>query len=606
MEAAAMRFQQPRMGFRSRHVYVLQGLPMPVYVGEACGASDMLELPTVHFDLNTLRRCRGSLVNTKQDLVDLYLAKKYIRHIMDMAVNKKAKSILITDTAGGKWSNALAYMLLREPGGLSSQQAAKAQRLASLHRYRVVDNVETTVHIWGEPDHIELLNMLHHQIGEPEGFPSTYEPNDFMEMIHVASAANHPAPPPPLTLARLPVVGQRCMYVMGTINQFSYAHYRPSAFACGSIAIYACLLSEWLHPRTWRSKEIDSVVLCGLWHARRYPDSTTGHNDTPEQIKSLCPEVYYRPQDVTDHTGSDGRVGWLEKLKHFETAPEMTRLLLTHMSPGAVVGHHTFLAHEGGYWYWLEPMRCSSTTLSTSSDFAPPSATAPRNSAFEDEQTGSVLRIFDSLHALAGFAEKELSGKYWTIVHARRSRFSMVPHHFYEAPRRVIYTQFGEVKTNHLLAQPMVIEQDPATSIWHAIAHIDHDTNQVTPLDVPLSKPFQLVMQPHFSVLANVALPVGTMIHIRDAKFQDQPCANGCNYGTRWIDQSPFDDPAIWVTNDSLSVLVGHKGAWIVYYMRRSKERSNTIWTQGGAGLYLMVTQPIRAGMEIFRPIMHA
>lgn len=577
--------EQPLVeGLRNALMFPLQGLPVPVWVGSLHARPHVIAWAHAHairqlylLDVTRLRK-PGPVARPDQDVTDLMYATRVVVTVLRAA--PEATAIFVADEFGGKWANALAFCILRWGAALAPHVAERLLVAAARHRFRVVDGRIATCHILGEPDQIELLMALKHRGADLAHGAASCNMSEFFAPVPVEYDARWfnvqgeriAASTPCLT--RIPEVGLRCTYELATLHQFTFQRYKPSGWACGSIALYACIMSQWFAPRLWRSVEIDSIIMCGLWLARRYTGPQDGQAPVDEQAAALCPELRFRARDVTDSL--DGTVGWAAKLAAVDAEGAEARFILTALTPGAASGHIMFVMHQNGYWLWLEPMRCSAASLDAG--------------AVEEEgdEFGGMLRTFDSLYEIGLFAERTLADKRWVLQRLVSSRWSDVNVLASTVPRRVLRNdQLREVPPPRRNA-PLVIEQHPETGLWQVVAYTHDDT--VVPYEGTVV-PFRINMMPRVTVAANVRLPRGSVLRMR-ARPPEHPSGHA-PYG---MEQSPFLDPAIWVTDSGVSVLVGARGASILPYMRRG--RANVLCTPDGD---LFVTAAIEIDEELIR-----
>lgn len=564
----ALRAQPRIVGFHSQNVFPLQGFARQIWLGNSVGLAEIpaANATLMHFNLSKLRRFRDPNTRTRDDLLDLFFALDVIAKMLE--ASQPNVSLFVSETTGNKWTNAFALLLLRFVGRLSITESEQALFRASLHRYRVVDGRIQPVHVWTDYSLLYALRYLKRDSRQTRPLQDFYEDLTVMTVPVVPADAHALPPNPRLHMSRI-------REVFGTLHQFSPEGVKSTAYACGSIAIQAILFSHWVHPNLWGTPEVDSIILLGIWHARRYPNETTGCNDIAQQLQDMCPEAHLRHVDFSDHM--DGEVAWQRKLANVQLTPGMTRFVLTSTHRGGQVGHHMFIAHDAGLWYWFEPL------------------------ADRDVPAGS-MRIYDSLHELSKHAEVLLTGHLWTLTKVRTTGWSSALRHLNEAPR-VLMASSGFLEPAVDPVGPLLIEQDSVTHTWRATSTIQ--ANVLVPLREPIDLPFRIEITPYVRVIANIALPRHSIIHIRGAKLQEEPCANKCMSGGKFIDQSPFVDPAMWITSDSRTLMIGNRGAWIVAYMRRCVRNSNTTWMigEGTRDLFLSVSAPIKKSEEIFCPL---
>lgn len=597
-QQALLRTQKRIDGVHSAAGFPLQGFKIHIFIGTGpYQATTTTRNYMWHVNMSAVRRGRPVIENTPQDIADIWQAVCILMHFNSVS---PGEIVVVSDTSL-KWPMIVAFCLLRWFGGLQPLEAEVALRRAAQHAYRLVDNCRIPIHVLAEAHEIQMLDWMKHMQTPPVLSDAVqHDLNHFIRVIPSTTAirSKETTESGDHALPMLPFVNLRCRPVMGDLHQFSFSQYAPAGWACGSIALYACILSEWIPMQLWTKAIIESVILNGLWHARRYIKSKgDGFTDIEQQAQSMCPEMQYRIKDITD--GTDAKVNWLDKLAAIDKEGVTTRLILTSQHKSLVSGHHVFMAFQNGYWYWLEPMEMNSDTMVS----GPNKSSNVMFSTFGGSKHGSMLRVFDSLKDIASFAERLLHGTRWAILRVRCSRWNLTPI-ISAATSRVIMNSAATDATNDVTHRCYFIEQNTVTKIWTSNYTINHTTNQLETMHEAISYPFDIVMRPYFMVVSRVNMAPGTIIHIAKAKLEDTAHVGELHvhkWNEQFINTSPFMDPAIWLTRSGHSVMVGNEGAAIVPFMRRNSV-SNTTWQQGSNGMYIVVKRPITMHTEIFSP----
>jgi len=367
---------------------------------------------------------------------------------------------------------------------------------------------------------------------------------------------SHPPAPPPHTPVRT---------VRGTITQTSYPWYKPTAWACGPIAIQACVLSEWVDPRCWHPQDVDSITLCGLWHARRYSGAAEGQADMMKQVRGLCPEMQYKVTDVldVDTLFTEAR----------DTCATRRYFVTTGSASGHSAGHHTFLMHADGFWFWLEPLE-------------------------------GTLRVFDAdlylCHHMQRVGLFEPSARV-SILRVRSSRWSVVPRVSAGAPRTVVDGSAAPATPRP--DGPVVLTQCPQSLGWRS--------RELG------GRPCRLTFRakPNFTCIVLFDAATKDRIDLGTCKtFEDQrplsghavPVAVSARATPVWVCQSPFLDPCVWVTPRGVRLLVGSRGSSILPYVRVSRKSEDVncapLLDLSTGRLQVVLTRDICSGGELIRP----
>lgn len=396
---------------------------------------------------------------------------------IQLVETSKAPCVFI---AGGVWAEMVVYILLaRRYGWVQAwYRLLKASTMRKGHH--VLDGCDPTVEI---PRVFALTStepMAHHVISnEPVDITSTH------------------------TTVR------QIEDVSGNIHQFSFPRYKPSTWACGSIALYACMYSEWTDPQQWGPADLDSIVINGLRRARVYPNAHEGQVDMVQQIRRICPEMNYRVSDVTT---------WNNAYDWVQHSGKTERFFVTMVVKGTPVGHHTFMIHHKGYWYWFEPMRINL------------------------QSTGGTLKIFHSAQELDRFIRALMTRMDMnaSLVRVRHSRFSQVLRQQISEPRPIVRARAYELDT---ATGPVDVALDEFCE-WSS------GSNKGV---------LRVELRPNTTVRTNMTLPCGSRVYVSR-------------------ETSMFVDPCIWVTLRGYKALIGNRGANLSPFIRHSRQH-NCEWS---------------------------
>lgn len=518
------------------------------------GAINAEDLPCLEVNVYLGRKQRSPRINSAQDYMDIYAIFGFVRSMLG-----NINTIALVDENQLKWANVVVYLLLRFTVQMNVSKIENYMR-------------SLCAHSWTRPDEIEVLHNIRY-IPEPV-YRFTMDFKSFVAERNTPFVFRLPSPD---------VIPRRS--IIGTISQFSFSQCRTKTFACGSIALYAMIFAKWLHPAFWSLRHVDSIVMNGLKYAGRYShnEHLKGLDDVVEQLKSMCPELCLRPVDEMYCYDKNDSTPIATAVASISSRFCPTYLLLTAITEGQRVGHHTFLFFEGGVWYWLEPLRCSETTMSPKQ--------CPATGG------GPVLRVFETSERFLMFAKHELMSTTWSLIRVDETRWSCIEPNVFRC-RRPILTS-GPIQRVMSPNQPSVIEQDPDTHEWRIMYAIDDD-NKLIKLDKPIRNPFSISLMPRSTVYTTVPLREKSIIHVRDVRLESTRHVNYVTFDSHnYIKQSPFEDPAIWMTEDGHACLVGHQGAWIAHHMRINNVKFNVRWVSGDSGLYLMILLDLTAGSEL-------
>ena len=543
---------QTAMHKNTHKSYLICDYSLPILVT----SSYIAEHPTLELNVFYGRASRPPLFNQIQDFVDIHHICEYLKMSLS-TVQQKYKSIVLLDEPSLKWANAVVYILLR---------MTKTCQDAENYMRSLIQPV------WSHPNELELLLFLRYS--SPENFQLTIKPSvDNKTFVKLRSL--------PLTNTLAPFFPRlERKSVIGTISQFSFPCCKTSDYACGSISIYALIYSKWRHPAFWTYRDIDSLILHGLQKAGRYlsrPEQ--GVENTEEQLNSMAYELKLKAIDIMYHYNLGEPHRLVEALRVIEQRSTPTWLLFTTISLGAKVGHHMFMYHEGGIWYWLESLRCSEITL--------------RNS--HTNLGGAALRVFEGFQALCNFAELEIVHKKWSLIEVVESE-NLLTSRSYEVPRCIVNIQ--PISLAVKFDNPIVIEQHPMTHEWRIISQIKD--NRVIPFPNPYIHPFDIVLKPKQSLIAQYDIPVNSIIFLN--KLSSAKSSNAIQINPlSSINQSPFEDPMIIVNSNGYPCMVGDQGCRIAHYMRKSMCSYNVrlMFGEDNDAIYLSFTESVPKGSEI-------
>lgn len=333
--------------------------------------------------------------------------------------------------------------------------------------------------------------------------------------------------------------------VKGTIGQMHFAGFKPSAWACGPIAIYAALWSHWVNIGLWSTKDLDSIVMNGLWWARLAKGPAMGLQDMVSQITRLCPEMYYTVKDVHDQKDLIESLG-----------AKTRRFFQTVASPGAPSGHHTFVIYEGGVVSWFEPLAPALIKFASKSEW------------YQHLQRYSKMNM--------SMVEIRVSG--WNSELYRK--------HMPPLPQVITRRKLLRKMTSY----PYVIQLHEGS--WKAFHIIDEDVAQVK-LPQPLPDMIYMVSMPTFSVMAGTDLLKTTTILLGKAEKVDS-----AGHSYQGYNQSMCHEPSSWQSTTGIESLVGHGGRWILPYIKRRKEPNCKVYVEDGR-MYLVAMKHIDAQTDL-------
>ena len=526
--------------------YVVTNFHFPITVTSSYKST----VPVFEVNVKLARNLRPSLPNSFQDLIDVY----YVASVLKVTV--MCKSVVLLDEPGLKWANAVIYILLR--------MKHCAHWTEDLMRAFMKP-------IWSRPDELELLTFLRY--GNHQSFNFTAKPSIESSLF---CAYRNGAPPPTPINERI-----RRKSTMGTLSQFSFPACKTSGFACGSISIYALLFSKWYHPALWTYRDLDAIILNGLQKAGRYLSSRErGVSDCEHQLASLASELHLKTVDVMYHYRKDEPHQLLAALKTIEKRSTITWLLFTLMRPNATIGHHTFMYCESGIWYWFESLRCSEVTLKVS----------------HTTLGGCVLRVFESCADLAAFAESEIDGQIWSLVEVVEGVQCKMSSDFFTRPRTIhrALPSTLEVSFKH----PVLIAQDTLTNEWQIVGEIQKSV--VNYFTIPFPNPFDILLKPKQTLIAQYNFPAESVVHVRNVSYETS--SNQINIDPlQFINQSPYENPMIFVNTNGHPCLIGGHGSRIAFYMRKASEHANLVWKIGAnpKDLFMSFTHDVRKGSDM-------
>lgn len=502
------------------------------------------------------------------------------RHVLCHARQTPHDVILVYDTHGTQWSPLVGLLLLTELYDWDVTRAEHMLRLACARsNYRVLDGHRAVFPILSEWPHIQFVESLKRltrselqAVRERPLQPTVADPAVYCQIVPPTQAFR-----PALTALRtsLPVIahhpgcGVRVQALFGTIHQTSFPRWPTDTSR--AIALYACLTSEWLHVRRWGTKELDSIILNGMWIHR---------SATTENIMNHM----YRQDECSDSSRNPVFTASLDHLltacRRWEVTEVSTRLLLhtEHDDQyGAIVA-------EYGYWYWFEPRSCGRDKLL-------PVILEQRggSSAFlRPTHAGCCLRRFETLRDLVRFASPQLLGNQWQVTKLHK-KVSIA-----QLPERYTRPVIHPVPTRELvpcpppIMSPVVIRQDSQSHEWRATAVLCEEAEEEEyPLQTPRGHVIEVSLLPRRSLRTTIMLLKGSRIVLPSLDTDDL-----------------FHLPAFFLTQTGHSVMCGHNGGLLLPFVRRTKQpdKANcTVEVINDTTLYLTVTKNVGALSELLR-----
>lgn len=464
---------------------------------------------------------------------------------------------------GNLMAHAIAFLLLYHK--YTDIHTAESKLMAfAMQRRRFIDNEFKPIHLFTTPQGSYLLQELKrhakglYEITQNITCPliiERVEPDDVLQSnvtrLNEATKA----------LPREPSHLMRAEAVMGKIHQFEY-DYPPAGWACGSIAISACLWSFWSSAHQWQAMTIDSIVHMGLWFARRYT-AQNGLDDIMTQVKALCPELSLVTTDVLDLNAM---------LRDVEKATSPQRFFVTANRRGHAVGHHTFMVYERGMWCWLEPIASSRRTLQ-----------------YDSERGASILRRLDSSSELKRFVSKFYGQTHvMSIVKVRASRWN----NELWKPKPVL-----NVVTPYRRARDIMFDEVCVTfdNTWN-IRHLLLSDGRLQVMQEPVDNVLYLQ---DFMVHTAVTLHKGSVIHMGSferVNVKEDPVGHTITVDKHTYNQSMFQDPYLWQMGkgDIKNLIpIGQQGRALLPYVAKSRQSNVEVFSGGDNRLYLLVTRTV-------------
>lgn len=515
--------------------------------------------------------------------------------------------IFLYDVDFGEASLLVVYMLMRWYLHMSHYDVIHSLKRQCTRRRHTLYHGDQPIHLLGHNE--RLLNMVQFlRYKTPEVGPLSLEPHEAV-LMSITTKMNCPRHTIQKRQARGPIMcnekaPQSCC-VMGHTHQFSFSKYNPRYWACGSIALYTIQLAMRMPAGLWKDHDLDSIVVNGLWYARYYKDSQEGHATIETQLREMCPLPGLILKDVTDSVANPRMT--LQKGLSTLLSSSMSNLkhdlyfILTSISKKGGAGHITAVFRQNEYWYWFEPMECNQGTMRPYDYGSQWTLNNNGRSAFFNHQpvTGCCLRIFDSLPDFSQFAAVELEDRHWSLQWIKPTPFCTIRYELDSEPLTILNPKLYPQPKYHEI-YPVFIQQCDISHVWCISKLIV--SGQVQPVSKPIPFPFTVTMRPQVKVQARVKLPKGSIIYLGGIQGRDISLSR---YEMHKFDQhygyEPFSNPAIWLTEDGISCMVGYQGMGIMNCIRMVLEDSNIQLIRGEhQDMFLVTTKDIHASQELF------
>lgn len=584
-----------------------------------CVFQNLLKIPILFGSQDGLREARDVYPNLWHLPLQKIQAPTALEHVIkstqiaisfisDLKEEDDTTTLYISDMDGTLYPPAVIYLLMRFMGANVVQAEHDLFRL-TIQRVRHVDHRDEPIHIFSTPEDFRLLVDLREVdpktlVPKPSEIQKDLLPFSVAQGILPTTFSYTPHVMDFLPISHLPR-RIRGSAVFGTIDQFWLR--RPEcSWACGPTSILAAWFAHFVPPVLWTDYTIiNSLILQGAMVARiGFENTRSGHMDIPSQMKTLRMDlVGFRSKDASDSLNPE--VGFRASLeKWYQRSSQNTSFILSSILPQFDVGHHTFIS-IGPVCYWLETMHCYASTLSThqskSSQFGSflSGGFGKDKSKLPEQQSGAVLRIFDSLSDLACFAEHELRGKRWAMYLTTPSRFNHTD--FLVRNLSIRNTVPTVVRPDY--TPKLTIRQERDGNMW--VAFVEDPIRRS--LHSLCSNPFTINLV-NSCLKANIHIPAGSIVTLRsgipilqeEPQSHDKICWDHAN--KTYIPNDIFARPEFWCTEERLFAMVSYDGTNIIPWMRNTLPASNTQFLDS-SDISFMVTKDIQPGGELLRPI---